>query len=930
MGIIVDLEKEKAYQQEITSLYYQIDQLRSELNSLKNKKEAKNLASTQSFKKAGDFDNIELNHLDGVKYQLLAKNSRDIILFLDIEGNIIDANEAASKAYGYSNEELLSIDIYQLRQSKSQIVEQLYKRCGETNIYETIHYRKDGSCFPVEVSAESTEFTGQKIIIKVMRDISERKTSEEALRSSQEKLSKLFENAADFIFLHEFNEESKNSYFIEVNEAACKRLGYRKEELIGISPYEICLPQMYEQIPLIYQKLFERGHYIFEITFVSKYGRQISVEVNAHYFEMDGKSLILSLCRDIAECKQAEQELIQSQIKYERLIMNMYHGFSYFKMIYDRNDNPYDCLIIEVNKVLENILGQERNEIIGKTVLQLYPELKNQMKEFFLKLNTNSTVGVKFDDFYIEKTKKWCSIVGYSPEEGYLAFIISDVTKERKASHALIGAKEAAEKANRAKSEFLANMSHEIRTPMNGIVGMIDLTLMNELREDLRENLNMAKNCSELLVNIINDILDFSKMEAGKLKIEEKEFHLGNLVEDVIKGNGILAEEKGIELTYSFSSTIQSYLLGDPNRLQQVLNNLISNALKFTEEGNVLLEIRNVASSKESVEIKFLVKDTGIGIANEDIKKLFKSFSQIDGSYTRKQGGTGLGLVISKQLVQLLGGKIEVKSTLGKGSCFYFTVPFKVSNKLGTKPVRDPLIEINKEKFRVLLVEDDKVNRIVLNRLLSEMGHIVDTACHGLEALMAYKNKSYDVILMDIQMPIMDGLEATKEIRLLEQGNQHIPIIALTAFALQGDRERFLAMGMDEYISKPVKINELLSLMDRVIQSKKHNSMTENEQKNKVKDGMNYHKVPLSKNFSEIDFYMKELVKVLNHNNFNEIEANANILKRYFSNMDAEEMKDIAFQIELAARKGSLKGVIEKYIQLKSQFDVLKKAYGMF
>jgi PAS domain S-box-containing protein len=471
-----------------------------------------------------------------------------------------------------------------------------------------------------------------------------------------------------------------------------------------------------------------------------------------------------------------------------------------------------------VSPSVKTILGYEPEELMGTTgLMMVHPDDAESVQiSHQHALSGKTLLNSRFRLRKKDSNYVWvdCYTKPIQDETGKVISIQTssrDITLQKEFENQIIHAKEQAEAATKAKSQFLSTMSHEIRTPMNAVIGLTHLLLQNEPRPDQIDNLNLLKFSGENLLTIINDILDFSKIEAEKLTLEYINFKLLDLVTTIVNIHSPKARDKGIRLDFDFDKNTPSVVLGDPVRLNQIITNLLSNAIKFTNYGSVKLLLKSERSGDKHHRIRFIVRDTGVGIPNEKLVAIFDSFSQANNEITRKFGGTGLGLTISKRLADMMAGQISVESILNKGSIFEFTLVMEEGQTIQElKTNRQRTGGELSEKNRVLLVEDNHVNQVVAVSFLTKWNIEVDCVDNGALSLDKIKSKSYDLVLMDLEMPEMDGYSATVAIRKMEDDYfKAVPILALTASAMSEVRDRVLASGMNDLLTKPFNPDEL-------------------------------------------------------------------------------------------------------------------------
>ncbi|MCM1180265.1 MAG: ATP-binding protein [Clostridium sp.] len=524
-----------------------------------------------------------------------------------------------------------------------------------------------------------------------------------------------------------------------------------------------------------------------------------------------------------------EKASITQSDKYKKLFLNLPIGFAQAQILRDPNTgHNQGYKITDANETFGRLFNLDVSDYYNKMISESKIGVLQDINAWFEAYNNSGTkLGELLSvEITMETQGKTFSTIMYKSEANYINMVVIDITEQKETENKLSVAIKDANAAYKTQSEFLANMSHEIRTPINGILGMLQLTLMaDDLQADYRDNLTTAKNCADTLLRLINDILDISKLEAGKYNLKETDFDIKAAIEETVAAQVPLAKGKLLTLDCTFGGTMPKLVRGDEQRIQQVLNCLLSNAIKFTSEGGIRVKVACIDDSVDKIILRVAVADSGIGIAEEDKNKLFIRFSQVDASDTRKYGGSGLGLVITKQIVELMGGDISVQSKEGLGSTFIVEVPLKIV-KAAEEDTEQNAEEdaavfsiMGHNRARILVAEDEPVNQQVIGKLLGMAGYSYDIAENGAKAVELFRQKEYQAALFDVQMPVMDGLAATQEIRKIEQQEQkkRMPIIAVTARAMFGDKERILEAKLDDYIAKPYNLNDVVEILNKYV-----------------------------------------------------------------------------------------------------------------
>jgi len=769
------------------------------------------------------------------RYRALFEGSRDGIVVVDAQGHFVSANPAFCSMLGYTIEELQSLeDFHALTPSswwdyeREEIWNRRLMEEGSSGIYEKEYIRRDGTVFPVEIQAfTDRRGNGSEVLVwGVARDITERKRSAEATLRSETKFRTLYDTSSDAVML--LNSQG----FFDCNEAALRAFGVgSRQEFAALHPGDLAP----EEQPSGSSSRELANHYIasairdgsarFEwIHRRVDDGTQFPSEVLLNSMILDGEVVVQAVVRDISKRKKAEEELRESEAIQRVLMESMPVGV----VVIDAETRSIE----NVNRTFAELTGASQLEIIGNRchkyvcpaeekscpVCDLGQSVDNSERVVLLRNGHTKPILKSVQVVKIKGRRKLLECVVDISERKRAEERVRDSLEEAERLNAELEAQTAransmaaaAEEANAAKSRFLANMSHEIRTPLNSVVGMADLLLDTDLNSTQRDYANIIMKGADTLLALINDILDLSKIEADKLDLEEIDFNLRSLIEELGDLLGVRAHEKRLEFICFISAGVPVNLVGDPTRLRQVIMNLAGNAIKFTPQGEVTVRVHVDEELDQVVRLRFEVSDTGIGIPESVLYSLFSPFTQADASTTREYGGTGLGLSISKRLVELMGGRIGVTSEEGVGSTFWFTASFRKQEE--TVEVRTDA-PTDLRQIRMLVVDDNESNRRVLSAMLGSWNCRFSLAENGPIALSMIEEAQrsqdpFGLVILDMQMPKMDGEEVARRLLTGERFGRPL-LMMLSSVGSKGDAARLKKLGFAAFLTKPIKQSQL-------------------------------------------------------------------------------------------------------------------------
>ncbi len=864
------------------------------------------------------------------KFRHIFNSLHDPYYSTDMDGLIKIISPAAHSAFGYTPNELIGQNItklYATPSDRKKFIAQILKD-GFYRNFETSIKNKDGDILNVSVSSFLVyNLAGVPIGIEgTIRDITESKKVELELKESEERYRDLVENSIDMICTHD-----EKGILLTVNPTFEKVLGYSKDYFIGKNIKDFIVEKHQDDFDKYLMEILEKGHSKGHMQVRDSNNVEKILEYN-NSLRLDdpNKIVIRGMTRDVTKKIMIEKALTLSEKNYR----NIFNSIP--DILYRTNLNGNFTL---VSPAVKKVLGYEPQELIGKNALSIYQN-PNIRERFIKRLNEQGYIN-NFENIVIKKdgTTIHTSANSYYIYDDVgnpvaIEGLIRDISESKQIEKMLIDATNLAVEASKAKTEFIANVSHELRTPLNGILGLTHLlrkTSLNKLQFDRVETIEQS---TQILSRIINDLLELSKLDAKKVKLKPTEFNLEKVLDKMLKTFSSECINKNITIAYSLSQGVPQTMIADNLRIQQILNDLVSNAIKFTDKGGIVVKVKKIDDDlrKDSIRLKFNIIDTGIGIAEKNIGKLFKRFSQVEGSSSRKYQGTGLGLAICKDLVTLIGGKIGVNSSPGEGSDFWFTVIVKKpkngnSKKTVKKKVEQP--PINKKILKLLLIEDNVINRTVTQAVLQDYGYIVEVAEGGREGVDKIIQSKYDLILLDHQMPDMNGEKVLIELKKINRLDG-TPVVILSANALEENKEKMFSQGAAAYYTKPLNYEELDNQIQQIIINNNTNNVKSINRKYKNEliniDIINYlNTLP--------DLNVKNLIKEFTHRNRNTIKAMESLIadENYDKlNNKVHTLKGSANALGLTSIANSagfiMKKITEKkYDLIKPEVEKLKK-----
>jgi PAS domain S-box-containing protein len=755
------------------------------------------------------------------KYYGIFENYHIPMLIIDDKtGRIVDANTAACIYYGYDKKEMIKLNISDIntKDIKELFGEMEKAKSGERKIFRFKHKLSNGNLREVEVYSGPVQLEEKSLLFSVVHDIKEKNEFEERFRKQKSYFEDLFENSPEAIAIldNEFR-------IVNVNKSFEEMFLYKIDEIMDENITNIMCNEKYYSESTYLQEGIRKGDFIrIETLRKRKDGKLIDVSIMGFPIRSNGEQIgVYFIYSDLRRVKEEERKFKVSVERYVNLLKNTIDSIP--DIIAVLNSDLTVELINEAGCSYLNVLPDKFKGMEWSKIVEAFTGEDDDCAAITIKTK---------EPYHIEKYIKavdrfvdwYCRPVLDNDNEVILIVErIKDITNDKKHEAMLRYSKEKAEEASRLKTQFLANMSHEIRTPISGVIGIIDMIKDTALEDEQKEYIGMLKYSADRLLSIVNDILDISKIEAGKLELRNEQFSMNKLLDKLINYFQILSKNKGLEFVASIDKHIPNIVIGDSGRLNQILFNLLGNAVKFTDTGFISLSAKLIKYIDEHVQIEFCISDTGIGIQKQMIENLFMNFTQLNHGNNKRYGGTGLGLALSQKLVELMGGKISAESQYNIGSTFKFCV------KINTVGYFDKVSEITQvenenrdlklpERLRVLVAEDEIINQKIIKNILSKGGCSTTIVSNGREVLKALEVQKFDILLLDMCMPVIDGYEVTKNIREKEKRTgEHIPIIAISAVVIKEEVDRCFSLGIDEYIVKPVRKNEIFKAILKLI-----------------------------------------------------------------------------------------------------------------